>query len=213
MFVFLLILALGDLLQFFAMKWFPYAAFYTVSFMVPITLTVMMRWGWPSVFYAALSGIIWCALNRGVGVDWAVYLIGNSFIALLLIPLKLIGKDKIKSKWWACMLLAIGGWMLVYLGRSTVFAIAFAISPVEDAFAYSGFVEFVQADALSLVMAVLVVLVLRKLNGMFEDQKSFLLRAEKERKEKQKIAEYGEPLAGLDEEALELLNRENDLYD
>lgn len=213
LFIFLLILAVGELLQFFAMKWFPRAALYTVSFMVPITLIVMIRWGWPSVIYALLSGVIYCALNQLSGVWYATYIIGNAFIALLLIPIKFIGKEKIIKKWWATLLFVVAAWVLVYLGRSAVFAIGYAILPVENAVAYSGLITFAVLEALSLALAIAVMLVLRRLDGLLEDQHKYIRRLDKERKEKQKIDEYGDVPIELDEATLEILKRDNDLYD
>ncbi|MGN1060504.1 MAG: hypothetical protein ACI4QN_02110 [Candidatus Coproplasma sp.] len=215
LFLFAVILVVAELAAHFAVRWLPQEAIYTVSFMVPIVLLVMARWGWQGVFYAIASGLIVCLFNlKSInGVQWASYLIGNAFIALMLLPRYLIGINKIASKWWATALFAVGGWLCVYLGRSIVWAIAYAISPIEGATAASGFVAFATCDVLSLVMAVIVMLIMRKLDGMVEDQKSYLERRYSEKNEKVRRDNYGEELAEIDEEALEILNKENDLFD
>jgi len=214
LFLFAVILLVAELAAHFAVKWFPSEAIYTFSFMVPIVLLVMVRWGWPSVFYPAISGLILCLFNIGSisGTQWACYLLGNSFLALMLIPRYLIGPKKIASKWWATVLFAIGGWVCVYLGRSVIWAIGYAVSPVAGASAGDGFISFALYDILSLAMAVLVLLIMRKLDGMFEDQRSYLERRHGERLEKMRRDEYGEELTEIDEEALEILNKENDLF-
>ena len=214
LFVFALILALSEVLTFFAVHWLPDQAIYSVSFMIPIVLTVMMRWGWPGAFYAAGSGLIFCLTQASAarGIDYASYIIGNSFIALMLIPLYLIGKDRIRAKWWGSALFAVGGWACVYLGKSLVWTIAFAISPVAGAYIWSGFAYYAVADLFSLIIGVLVILILRKLNGMFEDQVEYLKRVDKERKEKMRIDQFGENLGEIDEETFNILNKDNDLF-
>ena len=216
LFLFVVILAISELIGYFAAGMWPDQAYYTVSFSIPIVLLVMMRWGWPSVFYSLLSGLIVCLMNLGKvsGHQWACYLIGNAFIALMLIPRYLIGTKKISSKWWAMALFAVGGWLCVYLGRSTVWAIVFAASPVEGYTAASGFISFLQTDLLSLAMGIVLMVVLRKLDGMTDDQNEFLKRLDNERKEALRVDKfYDRDGTELDEEALEILRKsDNDLY-
>ncbi len=197
-----------------AVQWFPSAALYTFSFMIPITLTVMMRWGWPAVFYAMGSGVVYCLLNlsSATGINFACYIIGNAFIALMLLPTYLIGKDRIRSRWWASALYALGGWVCVYLGRSLVWVVGYAISPVAGAQIWSGFAAFALGDFLSAIMAVLVICILRRLDGMFEDQISYLKRVEKQRKDKIRIDQFGENLGEIDEETFDILNKDSDLF-
>lgn len=215
LFLFAVILAISELIGYFAAGVMPKEAYYTVSFSIPIILIVMLRWGWPSVVYALVSGLIVCLLNidKVSGHQWACYLIGNAFVALMLIPRYLLGVKKITSKWWGIALFAIGGWACVYLGKSIVWAIGFAVSPVDGYTALSGFIKFLQTDLLSLFMGVIVMVVLRKLDGMTEDQNDFLKRLDDERKEKQRVDSFYENGVELDEEALEILKKsDNDLY-
>ncbi|MDE7086883.1 MAG: hypothetical protein K2O67_01695, partial [Clostridia bacterium] len=168
---------------------------------MPIVLTVMMRWGWPSVIYAAASGLLVSLLNLGsaTGAQFAIYIIGNAFIGLMLLPAYLIGRDKIRTKWWASALFAIGGWLCIYLGRSVIWAIAYAIAPVSGTYVWTGFEVFATTDLLSLAMAVVVVLVLRKLDGLFEDQKIYLKRYDKERRDKMRYDNFGDEPLEIDE--------------
>ena len=158
LFIFALILTVSEVLTFQARKWFPGVATFTFSLLVPIVLTVMMRWGWPGVLYAAAAGLVDGLMNIGnaTGAQFAIYIIGNAFIGLMLIPLIFIGKDRIRKRWWASALFTVGGWASIYLGRSVIWAIAFAISPVGGAYAWTGFIAYLQSDLLSLAMAVVV---------------------------------------------------------
>lgn len=214
LFLFALILLGSELLIRFAVKWFPNEALYTFSLMVPIVLTVMMRWGWVSVIYSVISGLLVCVLNykTAAGIHYATYIIGNAFIAVMLIFARVVGKDKIRSKWWSSALFAAGGWLCVYVGRAVVWMIGYAVSPVEGATLWSGFINYAIGDILSLFMSVLVVIVLRRLDGMFEDQVSYLKRLDKERRDKMRVDAFGENLEEIDEETLSIFKRDNDLY-
>lgn len=206
------ILLLAELTVHFAAVWLPGAALYTVSFMLPIVLAVMVRWGWPSVFFAIASAVLYCALNRGGLTSYLVYCIGNCFVMLMLLPLKFIGTDKIVAKWWRSMLFVLGGWMCVYLGRAVVWTICYAVSPVGGVTVYAGFINFAMSDLVSLVMAAAVVLVLRRFDGMFENQKSFLSRIDKERRERTRRDEFGDEPVEIDEDTLNILHRDDGLY-
>ena len=133
-------------------------------------------------------------------------------MALMLIPTYIIGRDKIRSKWWSSALYVLCGWLCVYLGRSAVWAIAYSISPVSGSTAWVGFADFAASDLLSLAMGVIIVMVLRRLDGMFEDQKTYLKRIEHEKQEKMRVDQFGENLGEIDEETFNILNKNNDLF-
>ena len=136
-----------------------------------------------------------------------------SFVLLALIPLLLVGKHRFTDKWYMLLLLVAIAWLGVYLGRSVVFAICLAVSPVEGVAPYSGFVSFAAGDLLSLVMSVIIMIGLRKFDGMLEDQVTYLKRLNKARTEKRLSEKFDEnTYTELDEEALSILNQENDIY-
>lgn len=210
--IFAVILLVAEAAAYFAAKWFPAEALYTFSFMVPISLLVMIRWGWQSVFYALGSAILKCVFSGGTLTNYIVYGIGNCFIILMLLPVKLIGTDKITSRWWSSALITIGGWLCAYVGKSVVWAICYAVHPVAGSYAYSGFIGFAAYDLLSLAMAVIIVLVLRRFDGMFESQKTYLKRLDKERRNKMKHDCFGDEPVEIDEETLSILHRDDGLY-
>ncbi len=213
LFLFVVILVIAELTAHYALVLFPAGAMFTISFMLPIVLTVMMRWGWYSVFYAILSGVLYCALNKGSGAMYLTYGIGNAFIGLLLILLRFVDKRKISGKWYHSVWFVALGWLLVYLGRATVSTICCAVHPIEGVALGDAFIAFAMTDLVSLVMGIVVVLVLRRFDGMFEDQMSYLTRTDKVRREKMRADEFGEEPIEIDEETLGVLNKHNDLYD
>jgi hypothetical protein len=207
LFIFAVILVAFELLIHFA--YIGFNGDFIFSPMVPIVLLVMMRWGWVSVFYAVGDGILYCLINMGSenfnNYYFAIYTIGNAFIALLLLSFLYPGKGKISQKWYLSLIFALLGWFFVVLGRSIVAAclgINFLTALLSQL-----------SDLLSMGIAVLLILVLRRLDGMFEDQKSYLLRLDRERKEMARRDEFGDEPIDIDEDCLSILNkRDNDLY-
>ena len=175
---------------------------FTFSPMVPIVLLVMMRWGWPSVFYAVVDGALYCLLNGFSAQTYCAYIVGNACIMLMLLPFKFIGKEKIRSKWYLSALTVIVGWLLVILGRTSLaacFGVAF-----QDALIWQ------LLDCFSPVIGVVIILIMRKLDGMFEDQKHYLIRLDEERKEKARRDAYGDEPIDIDEESLAVLRKDDD---
>lgn len=207
LFLFAVILAVFELIIHFAYK--AYNGDFTFSPLVPIVLLVMMRWGWVSVFYALGDGLLYCLLNGGTeGFEpyyYAIYIIGNAFIMLLLLMTKFMGKQKIADKWYFSALFAVSGWLAVCIGRTLV-AMVCGIDFLSAALSQL-------ADVFSLGIGVVLILVLRRLDGMFEDQKHYLLRLDKEKKDRLKLDTFGEQPIEIDEESLSILNKkDDDLY-
>ena len=210
LFLFAVILVVFELVVHFAYKRFGGGPLtFTFSPMVPIVLMVMMRWGWPSVFYALGDGLLYCLLNlktTGFSNDWfAVYIIGNAFIMLLLLMTRFVGTERIRKKWYFSALFLLAGWVSVVVGR-TVLAVCFGY----------GFVPSLVGqllDVMSLAVGLVIILIVRRLDGMFEDQKHYLKRLDGERKEKQRRDTFGDEPIELDEQSLTALKRhDDDLY-
>lgn len=175
---------------------------FTFSPMVPIVLLVIMRWGWQGVIFAAVDGALYCLLN---GASWQGYLcygIGNLAISSVLLMTRFIGKQKIAEKWYFSALFVAVAWVFVAFGRTLV-AICCGGDFVANLLAQL-------SDLFSLGVALILVLVLRRLDGMFEDQKHYLLRLDDERKEIARRDTFGDEPVDLDEEALSILKRRDD---
>jgi hypothetical protein len=209
-FLFVAIMLVAEMCAYFATTLFPSEALYTFSFVVPIALIVMVRWGWQCVFITVGSGLLYCLINDASLALYITYIIGNTCVMLMLIPLKIFGTEKITKRWFTSLLFVVGGWLCVYLGRSVVWAICYAISPQEGYTALTGFVQFAAWDLLSLAMAVVIVLVVRRFDGMFEDQMTYLKRVDKARREKVKADNFLMNDANVDEETLHILDGDID---
>jgi len=208
LFLFALILVIYDLLAHFVPTLFQGAAVYSFCLTLLFTLTVMIRWGWQSAFFAVGDGVFLALLGGG---GWSMvlsYAVGNAFMLLLLIPIKFIGKEKITSRWWASAAFVLVGWVLQNVGitiMQTIFGEGF-VSCIKANFG------FALTGLLQLAMSVVITLVLRRLNGMYEDQLSYLMRIHGEMEESKRVDEYGEGLEEIDEESLSILNKHNDMY-
>lgn len=210
LFLFAVILGISELLIYLASRfWFKNDADFYVSFLLPIVLIVMMRWGWVSVFYAALGGVLACALNGGGWQSYVSYPIGYCLVTLLLLMTKFMGRERIRKKWYFSVLFVILGWIAMNLGATCVGAICgnnfVSLFLVNFGFGINGL--------LSLAAGIVTVLIVRKLDGMFEYQISYLKRLEAERLEKMRRDEFGDEPIEIDEETLSILKkRGDDLY-
>lgn len=210
LFLFALINAVFDVMARFLPAAFGGGAAFTFTITVPVTLIVMMRWGWVSVFFAVGDGLLLSLLNNtAVWQSYLSYGVGCAFMMVLLLATKFIGKQRIAGKWYLSALFVIAGWLLMNFG----------ISIVQAALGY-GFLGQLAVNfgmngtgLLSLGMGLVIVLVARRLDGLFEDQKKFLLRMEEERLEKTRADAFGESPVEPDEEAISIIKKWDDGLD
>lgn len=211
MFLFAVIVAVAELFAFAATVWFPEEAIFSFSFMLPLALTVMMRWGWPSVFYAVGSGLIYCALHSCGWQYFLAWSVGNASIIVVLAYLIPIGKERVAKSWLLSLGMVLIAWAAMVLVRSAVFAAATGAGYVQALAYFCGIST--DSGLLTLVMGMLSVIVIRRFDGLFEDQKAYLVRIGKMREEQRKRDTFGEELAEIDEEQLSILNNDDsELY-
>lgn len=206
LFLFAVILIVFELILHFA--FIAFNGDFTFSPMVPIVLIVMMRWGWQSVFFALGDGLLYCLLNLNNAAFqpfyFAVYIIGNAFIMLLLLATKFVGKEKIRGKWYFSALFLLAGWVLTGLGRTAVAA------------CFGKGLDWLLAmawDFISLAVGLVIILIMRRLDGMFEDQKHYLIRLDDEREERRRRDNFGDEPIEIDEETVSILKRWDDGLD
>ena len=208
LFLFALILVAFDLLSYYALNAFGASATFTFTLTVPLVLLVMMRWGWPCVLFAVLDGTLFVALR--FPASWAMYLsyiIGYASVALLLIPLKFITKRKIAEKWYFSAPFVVLAWGIMNLVISAVESIC-GLTAFADALAANFGMGY--TGLMSLAAALAVILVMRRLDGMFEDQRAYLKRLDDERKERMRVDEFGEAPVEIDEDLLKALKKKDD---
>ncbi len=146
---------------------------YVVSTVGAVTALVMMRWDAWAAVHATLGGLLYAALAGG---DWQHYIIygaGNLLSLAGLGLFRLLGKEKIRKDALLSMLFAFCVQLLMQLGRA---GIAFLFGH-EAAIC----LRFITTDALSILFTVCIIWVVRRIEGLFEDQKNYLLRTQSER--------------------------------
>lgn len=156
-----------------ASKWFP-GELYTVSQLTAVLCIVMMRWDGYAAVHALAGGIVFCLVQGGRPEQYAVYCIGNCFALLALILFRIVGKEKVRTKFLYTVLFVAAAFGGVQLGRWLV-SLFFGGNS-------GSIITFLMTDSLSLVYAVVAVLISRRADGLFEDQKSYLIRTEAERR-------------------------------
>ena len=146
---------------------------YVLSLAVFFVSLEMMRWHGYAAIAALASGLAFCAASGAAPTQYLIYCVGNLFMLFGLFFLKKAGRERIRES----SLLSIGYvltvFLLAQLGRY-IMALFFGADP-------RMLVQFVTTDALSALFAVVAVLIVRNIEGIFEDQKSYLLRLEAER--------------------------------
>ncbi len=154
-----------------ATRWFS-DQLYTVSVVAAVVSIVLMRWGPWAAIHAFLGGFVFCFLSRGTATQYIIYCIGNLFSLLSLLLLRAFGKERIRADSFLTVGFALCTQLAMQLGRALV-ALVMGTEPARC-------VGFVTTDVLSGLFTALIVWIARRLDGIFEDQKHYLLRVNRE---------------------------------
>lgn len=157
-----------------AAGWFP-GELYTVSVTAAMSAIVLMRWGGWGLLHASLGGAVFWLASGGSGKQLAIYGLGNLFCGLLLPALRGQRQQRIRCDALLTMLFALAVVVSMDLGRAVV-ALALG-APIRSC------LGFFTTDALTGLFTLVVVSLARKLDGVFEDQKSYLLRCQQQRQQ------------------------------
>lgn len=168
-------LILEFLISLAATRWFPEQP-YIVSLMLPLLLIVMMRWDKWAGILAAISAPFYVLIYGGTGTRYLVFLLGNIGFMLLLAFLLPIGKKKVRDSIFLTLLYVLIGFLSLELFRG-LGAMIFEHAGVEIIW------QFIWTDMLSLVFSLVVIFIARIADGIFEDQKAYMFRKQREREE------------------------------
>ncbi|MBR5090073.1 MAG: hypothetical protein IK093_11665 [Ruminiclostridium sp.] len=159
-----------------ATVWFP-SELYVLSPTVAVMCIVMMRWGPFAAVHAIGGGLALCIASGASAQQYIVYCVGNCFGLAALMFFRTWGKEKIRSKIVYTILFTVAAFCAVQVGRWAV-SLIFGAAP-------ESIVSLFASDSLSLVFDVITVLIARKIDGLFEDQVSYLVRTQAERRKEQ----------------------------
>ena len=168
-----LYLLLEFLISLAALNWFPEQP-YIVSIMLPILLIVMMRWGPYAAILALISAPFYVLIYHGRDMQYLIFLFGNiGFMGLLgfLLP---IGKKKVRDNILLTFAYVVLGFLLLEVFRG-LGAMIFESASIAVIW------QFIWTDMLSLVFSLVVIFIVRFADGIFEDQKAYMFRKQRER--------------------------------
>ena len=157
-----------------ARRWFPNEP-WAVSVTPAITAIVLMRWGPWAALHAALGGAVFCFMSRGSGAQYIIYIIGNLASLGALFIRKRWTPEGIRESVGKSLTFALAVTLLMQLGRAVLAVITG--SPVAAA------PGFFTTDVVTLLFTLVLIWIARRLDGIFEDQKHYLLRVHEQEKE------------------------------
>ena len=145
---------------------------YVVSPVAVVVALVMMRWnGWAAI-HAVLGGVLYALMAGGNWQHILIYGAGNLLSLAALLMLKLLGKERIRKDGLLTMLYALLTQLLMQAGRSAVAALL--------GFPAGVLLGFITTDLLSGLFSMIILWSIRRADGLFEDQKQYLLRIARE---------------------------------
>ena len=152
---------------------------FTVSLAGAVVCIVMMRWGVWSGIHAFLAGAVYCLLGGGTWRQLLIYAGGN-LLALAVLPvMNRIGREELRKSEYLYLGVSLGTLLLMQAGRALL-ALLMGAAPAEA-------VRFFTTDSLSAVFTLVIIWIVRRLDGIYEDQRHYLSRfhqeLEKERTE------------------------------
>ena len=154
--------------------WFP-EQLYVASPVAGAVALVMMRWSGYAAIHAAWGGVLYALLSGGTWQHILIYGAGNLLSLAALVMFRIFGKERIRQDGFLSLVLALLTQLLMWLGRAGVAALL--------GWETAACLGFAATDVLSGLFTLLIVWIIRPMDGLFEDQKHYLLRTEAERGE------------------------------
>lgn len=169
----LLIQTFCQVLMYYAITfWFP-EQLYVASPLAGVTALVMMRWGPWAAIHAGLGGVTHALLSGGSWEHLLIYGAGSLLSLVALGMLRGFGKERVAKSGFLSLAFGILTQVLMQLGRVLV-ALLLGGEP-------RACLGFVTTDGLSVLLTGLILWIVRRSDGLFEDQIRYLLRMERER--------------------------------
>lgn len=141
---------------------------YIVSPVAAVAALVMMRWNFWAAIPAMLGGLILSLLSGGTVEQTLIYSVGNLLSMLAYFLLKFAGKERIRLNAVLSLVFATLVQLLMQLGRAAMAALMG--HPLQAC------LDFITTDAMSILFTLVIIWIVRRVEGLFEDQKHYLLR-------------------------------------
>lgn len=145
-----------------------------ISLFITISLLSIMRWNIWGVVPIIAGSVTYSIMNGFDYKNYIISIIGSLFLLLLNLWF-LIGKKKFKEPIYV-ILFVFSGFFILELGRTVVATIL--------GYPFlSNLITLLLTDAINALMSLIIILITSKQNGLFEDQKEYILRIQKEENE------------------------------
>ena len=162
---------------------FATVSVYAVSLAAVITAVVYMRWGWWGAIHAVLAGVLFCFYYNGaappdqkLGMEqYIIYPLGNLFSLAAVAALKKWGEERVRQRTMASLAFSLSVVLLMQGGRAVVALILGTYT------LYQALYHYFALDALSILFTLVVTWIVRRLDGVFEEQRHYLTRIQEER--------------------------------
>lgn len=147
---------------------------YTLSLTAAVTAIVLVRWGILAAVPAVCGGFVFCLFSRATPLQYLIYCAGNLLVLALMPLVRGEGWKKLQDNVLLAMLYGLATALLMQLGRFVIAALM-GTAPAVCA-------GFITTDVLSTFFSVLLVWICRRLDGMLEEQRHYLIRIQEEEK-------------------------------
>lgn len=150
-----------------ASRWYP-DQLYTVSATAAITAIVIMRWKGYAAIQALVGALATCIVLGAAPGQWLIYCLGNLFSLGALVFLKVVGEKKIRGN--VAWTLFFGAFTLLMMQTGRALMALLLGGTIRESIA------FYVTDSLSYVFTAVILWIAGRLDGIFEDQREYLVR-------------------------------------
>ena len=168
-----------------ATRWFP-AEPYTLSLVPAVTAIVMVRWGGFAAIPAFFGALCFCLASGASLPQYVIYCVGNLAALALTQFLYRFGWKRLHDQVLLSLLYGFLTALMMQLGRALIALVMGNPQAV--------CLGFITTDVLSAVFSALLVWIMRKLDGMLEEQKHYLRRVAEEMEREREQAAQGNDL-------------------
>lgn len=182
LFMFTALLCVGEtLITLGANRWFP-AEPWTLSLAPAVTAIVMVRWGAFAAIPAFSGAFVFCLVSRATLSQYVCYCVGNLAALALTQFLYRQGWKRLHGQVLLALLYGLMTALFMQAGR--------ALLALLQGASLGGCLRFFTTDSLSTLFSALLVWIMRRQDGMLEEQKHYLRRiAEEMEKEREQAAQ------------------------
>lgn len=159
-------------------SWFP-DQLYIVSPVGAMVALVMMRWGVWAGIHALAGGLIYTALAGGGWQQYLIYGVGNLLSLGALLMLRIFGKERVRQDAFLTLAFAFCVQVLMQVGRGLLAMALGHTMGITGGIWEAGW-GFITTDSLSIIFTLFITWIVRRIDGLFEDQKHYLLRIQDE---------------------------------